>query len=374
MRGAAVGAALAAGSHQPIQPQYFDGDWTRRHNNHFSNRCCTRLRFRAPYNSVHVHFVGGCSRQVSSSAWYGWGITGLARLAGYRRRGHELVSDPVFKIATAANARWLVSEEIPSPVTFGWRDPVVLLPSRFPSLRAELREAILCHELIHVERRDWMFTLLEELVRAKLWFHPAIWWVLGEIQLAREQTVDQAVVEITRARGHYVDALLAMAGADAGNSGAQLDLAPAPLFLRKRHLKQRVFELFQEVRMTPFSGVRLMVTHFAAAAAIASACWVVSGAFPLSAAPQIVADAPGVSVETGDARLIHRGPVAYPLEALEKGVEGKVIIQASVDADGGLSDNTIVRCLPELCNAALDSLPGWRFDSHQANTTRAIST
>jgi beta-lactamase regulating signal transducer with metallopeptidase domain len=303
-------------------------------------------------------------------AWLG---VGLARLAGYRQRGHELASDPVFKIATAANARWLVSCEIPSPVTFGWRDPVVLLPARFPSLRTELREAILCHELIHVERDDWMFTLAEEMVRAVLWFHPAIWWVLGEIQLAREQTVDQAVIEITCARGHYVDALLTMAGAVSENSGEQLDLAPAPLFLRKRHLKQRVVELLQEVREAPFSRVHLIATNAAAVAAIISASWVVSGAFPLSAAPQIVADAPGVSVNTGDAKLLHRIPVAYPLEALENGVEGEVVIQAIVDADGGVSDDTIVHCPPELCDAAVDSLPGWQFDAHQANTTRSIS-
>ena len=43
--------------------------------------------------------------------------------------------------------------------------------------------------------RDWLFTVVEELVRAVFWFHPAIWWLLGEIQLAREQAVDREVVE-----------------------------------------------------------------------------------------------------------------------------------------------------------------------------------
>jgi TonB family protein len=301
-----------------------------------------------------------------------WLIIGLARLAGYRRRGHEMASDPVFKIATAVSVRWLVSEEIPSPVTFGWRDPVVLLPARFPSLRPELREAILCHEMIHVERRDWMFTVAEELVRAVLWFHPAIWWVLGELQLAREQTVDQAVIEITHAREPYVDALLAMAGAPA-ETPAELDLAPASLFLRRRHLKQRVIGLLQEVRMSPFSGTRLVLAQTGAMAIIVGACWLASGAFPLSAAPQLVADAAGVVVNTGDAKLLHRAPVAYPPEALEKGIQGHVVVQASVDADGELSEKTIVSCLRELCDAAVDSLPNWQFDAHQANTTHAIS-
>jgi len=300
-----------------------------------------------------------------------WLGVGLARLAGYRRRGREMSSDPVFRIATPGSARWLVSDEISGPVTFGWRDPVVLLPARFPSLRTDLREAVLCHELIHVERRDWMFTVAEELVRAAFWFHPAIWWVLGEIQLAREQTVDLAVVGITRARESYVDALLAMAGAVDAATGT-LDLAPATLFLRKRHLKQRVLELLQEVRMTPQSKARLIFTEAGAAAAIAAVCWLASGVFPLSAAPQFVADGAGVTVNTGDAKLVYRTPVAYPEDALEMGVQGQVVIEARVDADGAVSEKTVVHCPRELCDAALDSLPQWQFDRRQANTTRQI--
>jgi TonB family protein len=304
-----------------------------------------------------------------------WLMTGLLRLAGYRQRGQQLTSDSVFRIASPASARWLVSAEIQSPVTFGWRDPVILLPMRFTALQYELREAILCHELVHVERRDWVFTLAEEIVRAVFWFHPAIWWVLGEIQLAREQTVDEAVVEITHSRGQYVDALLAMASSATGMSteADPLDLAPAPLFLRRRHLKRRVFDLLQEVRMAPFSKVRLVLSQAVAAAAIVTACWMVSESFPLSAAPQLIADSDGVVINTGGAKLLHRTPVSYPAEALEKGIQGTVSVQAAIGTDGELSDETVVRCPPELCDAATDSLPNWRFDARQGKTKSIIS-
>ena len=94
-------------------------------------------------------------------------------------------------------AEFRICDDVSSPVTFGWRRPVVLLPARFPELDRRMQDAILCHELLHVERRDWLFTLAEELVRAVFWFHPAIWWLLGEIQLAREQAVDREVIERT---------------------------------------------------------------------------------------------------------------------------------------------------------------------------------
>src|SRR5581483_3290212 len=114
------------------------------------------------------------------------------RLRLYRRRSRLLES--------RGGVALLLSEDITSPVTFGALHPVVLLPAGFPALNPRVREAILCHELLHVRRRDWIFTLGEELVRTVLWFHPAIWWLLGQIQLAREQAVDREVVETTRRR------------------------------------------------------------------------------------------------------------------------------------------------------------------------------
>ena len=79
------------------------------------------------------------------------------------------------------------------------------------------------------------FTVAEEVVRAVLWFHPAIWWLISQVQLTREQVVDREVLDWTGSREPYMEGLLAISGA-----GAQLDLAPASLFLKKRHLNQRV--------------------------------------------------------------------------------------------------------------------------------------
>src|SRR5581483_6111843 len=160
-----------------------------------------------------------------------WLAAGFWKLRRYRRHSHPLSGSSPWRV----NADLRVSEDIASPVTFGYLNPVILLPAQFPDLDHAKQDAILCHEVVHVWRRDWLFTLAEELVRAVFWFHPAIWWLLGEIQLAREQAVDREVIALTRQRDEYVDALLAIAGAP-----VHLDLAPAPLFLRRRHLKERV--------------------------------------------------------------------------------------------------------------------------------------
>ena len=287
-----------------------------------------------------------------------WLCVGFWRLRRYRRHAWPLEN-------AGADAEVLLSAEISSPVTFGWRRPVILLPERFPQLSDAMQQAILCHENLHVERRDWLFTVAEELVRAALWFHPAIWWLLGEIQLAREQAVDCRVVQITQSRDPYVDALLEMAGAR-----PELDLAPAPLFLRKRHLKQRVVEIIREATMTK---TRWIAALAASVVFLAAACWLVTGAFPLSAAPQLVSDAPGVTVDIGGAQLMHRSGVAYPAAAIAKGVQGTVVVQVKLDDSGVVTDASIVSGPDELRKAVLQSVLNWHFAKDAAGGTRQVS-
>ncbi|HLK50660.1 MAG TPA: M56 family metallopeptidase [Bryobacteraceae bacterium] len=291
---------------------------------------------------------------VARAAWLAAGFRQLRR---YRRSSRRL--------ERRDGAELLLSADVSSPVTFGARRPVVLLPVRFPEFDARVREAILCHELLHVRRRDWIFTLAEEFVRTLLWFHPAIWWLLSQIQLAREQAVDREVVARTSAREEYVDALLAIAGAR-----AQPDLAPAPLFLRQRHLKQRVVSILQEVGM---SRTRLISSLAASLSVLAAACWMVTATFPLAAAPELVADSAGVSIDLNGATLMHRTPVKYPDGARARGVQGAVLVQLKIDASGNVADAQVLSGPEELRRAALQSVLNWHFTSDSAGSTRLMT-
>jgi TonB family protein len=286
-----------------------------------------------------------------------WLAAGLWRLSRYRRRSHPFGS--------RNGAVLLVSDAITSPVTFGALHPVVLLPPQFLQLEPKVREAILSHELLHARRRDWLFLLAEEVVRAVFWFHPAIWWLLSEIGLAREQEVDRQVVAKTRLRDEYVDALLAIAGA-----GRQMDLAPASSLLRRRHLKQRVILILKEVRM---SKTRLFSSMAAALGILAAAGWIATAAFPLSAAPDVASDSPGVAVDIGGAALLHRAPVVYPEAAREQSVQGTVVLQAAVDGRGNVTDAQVLSGPEELRNAALQSVLRWHFAPDPGARSRQVS-
>ncbi len=198
-----------------------------------------------------------------------WLVAGYAKLRGYRSRATPLAIEPL-PIARGARAAVYVSPEVSGPVTFSFRHPAVLLPSRWLDLDPARQNAILCHELLHVRRKDWVFHVTEEIIRALLWFHPAVWWLIAEIRLSREQVVDRMVVRLTGAKRSYIEVLLDFAGIDSP--------VTAPAFTHKRRLTRRIKSLLQEVSMTKSRSITSLASiTVCLAAAGAVAVW----SFPL---------------------------------------------------------------------------------------------
>ena len=238
-----------------------------------------------------------------------------------------------------------VSHDVSGPVTFGILRPVILLPETCLH-----NESVACHELLHVRRRDWLFTVIEECILSVFWFHPAMWWMVAEIQLAREEAVDREVVAMLNSRDQYLESLLGLAASQAG-----LDLVPASPFLRKRHLQKRIASLLKEVSMSRF---RLTSSLAAFAAALALAGWLSVRSFPLQAAPQEI-DSPNITVHAGSLPLLHRTPVIYPKEA--KGVAGTVVLELSLSESGAVKDARVISGPEELRKVALESVLEWHY-------------
>src|SRR5262245_39420526 len=160
--------------------------------------------------------------------------------------------------------RW--STDLQQPVTLGIFRPLILLPRRFDDLSNAGKCGVACHELLHVKRRDWLWTLVEAHTRAVCWFHPGVWWMVDRIQLLREQVVDELVVERTSSRREYLNALMTFA-----DSAPSMGLSSA--FVRRRHLKSRIHELLKESRMSfsrlavTMTALALLIGGFTAAAA-----------------------------------------------------------------------------------------------------------
>ena len=296
------------------------------------------------------------------AAWLAIGALALRRL----RRGASPAGLPeairAAQSRLGVRGRILIADRASGPMTFGLFRPVVILPSDVADLAPHIQEAITYHELIHVRRRDWLAGLAEELVRTILWFHPAVWWLVGRIRLSREQVVDREVIRFAESREHYVDALLVMA-----LRHSPLTLMPAPTFLRRSLLKKRVAHIMQETTMT----TRRLITSLAASTAVVGLAGVLAvRSFPLQA--QSAAAAPAgapVQVVRGGDHLLHGDLPEYPARAIDQKVEGDVVLDVAVDDRGEVSDVRVATGPDELRRAALESVLRWHYAKAAVSNT-----
>lgn len=285
-----------------------------------------------------------------------WFAAGLARLQRYRRRSTPLGIHP--PIPVRADIR--TSPDLASPVTFGFFHPVILLPDAWKQ-----NEAILYHELIHVRRHDWLFMAAEEFLRALLWFHPLIWFAIGQIQLAREQAVDREAVALTQSREHYLQTLLAIAASNSGLAIAP-DLAPAPLFLKKRQLQIRVASLLQEVTMSKF---RLNATLAALLSITLAAGWLAVRSFPLQAAEQESAQPTRLRIggNVQAAKITKKVNPKYPASAKENRIQGLVTLSVIIDKEGKVKEVELIGGHPDLADAAISAVRQWEYSTTLLN-------
>jgi TonB family protein len=318
--------------------------------------------FSVPWLEVGLAvLIGGIALRL---LWLG---AGLFRLRRYHNGGVVLGAGENdfedLRRGIAPEAEILFSDQVTSPVTFGMWNAVILLPESFRRLGLEARRSIVCHELIHVKRRDWGVAIAEEVVRSLAWFHPAVWWLLGQIQLTREQVVDDAVIQHTGDRNRYLDALLAIASLK-----LNADLAPAPLFLKKRHLRQRVESIVSGVTMTKRN---LLFPLAAALATLPVVIGIAAWQFPLRAATEATDD-PGVEVQLGGAKILHRTGVIYPDDVRAKHIYGTVLANVTVDDKGEVADVKIASGPAPLGKAVLQSVMNWHFELNSPNDPRTF--
>jgi peptidoglycan-N-acetylglucosamine deacetylase len=82
------------------------------------------------------------------------------------------------------------------PTVVGWLRPVILVPaSLLTGLPAQQVEALLAHELAHIRRQDYLVNLLQTMIETLLFYHPAVWWISGQVRQEREHCCDDLAVK-----------------------------------------------------------------------------------------------------------------------------------------------------------------------------------
>ena len=104
------------------------------------------------------------------------------------------------------------SDVVRSPIVMGIFRPLIVIPAELlDKLRADELELVLMHELAHVRRLDNLTLLLQRLVVALLFFHPAAWLCGRMLQREAEQACDDLVVNATGRPVSYACGLTSVA-------------------------------------------------------------------------------------------------------------------------------------------------------------------
>lgn len=326
-----------------------------------------------------------------------WLLYGVIRLARFSRAASAVETPEVAWVLEAelgASPRYIQQTGSRGPWTFGFFRPTIALPAGFDALVSAFQRSVICHELLHVKRRDMAVAFCEELAVAALWFHPWIWLLRARIRVAREQVVDGQVVALLENRDEYVRCLVGISGHDLAPHFSQAGAG----MLRPRELRARIDAMFQEVHMSrmrfAFAAFAFLVVVIATglagaaamplrAASLASAP-VSAESIPLLVSRFLITDgsstpiswraaAPPQAAPEAPRRQINTVYPEYPQDALERGIRGTVVVDITVNAAGEVTTAAVASGPQELRASAFKAALGLKYTKGSSTTAMKIA-
>ena len=129
-------------------------------------------------------------------------MTGVFRLARVASRAGRVQDDRWVSITRAVAKVYGLRREVvllqtDAPyllATWGVLRPRVLLPSHARDWPDDRIHAVLCHELAHIGRGDWLVQITAQALLTILWFNPLMWMACARLRRESEQACDDAVL------------------------------------------------------------------------------------------------------------------------------------------------------------------------------------
>ena len=134
-----------------------------------------------------------------------------------------------------------LSDEIDTPQVCGLRKPVVLVPAEtMATFTAEERKMTLCHELMHIRRRDLVLGWVPACAERLFFFHPLARFAAREYIDAREAACDAAAVRaLGVSAGDYGQMLVRLG---IGHAGPALAAGGSPFSTSSLKRRLRMLE------------------------------------------------------------------------------------------------------------------------------------
>ncbi|HZZ40939.1 MAG TPA: M56 family metallopeptidase [Acidobacteriaceae bacterium] len=263
------------------------------------------------------------------------------------------------------------SSRVFGPVTMGFLRKIVLLP---PGMLARLgeqeRSTVIAHEFAHIRRHDFLKNLLCEALLLPASYHPLVWFTRERVTASREMVCDRMAAEIT-GTAPYARSLLRLATALDGGLPTRL---PHTLGIFDTNLLERRLMQLTEKR-NDVRGVRRLAILTACAALGMATCGSalalrmhVNGAAALDHGAPAQPHGP-ISVKSSvmaGQRISGEMP-KYPEEAKKERIQGTVLLDALIGADGSVKELTVASGPKELQQSATDAVHTWMYKPYLLN-------
>ena len=172
-----------------------------------------------------------------------WSLARRASTVGDART-HALLDRALRVVSCHVRPQLLESTELSTAALIGWRKPRILLPTSAREWSDDELLGVLCHELEHARRNDWLSLIMERIAVAALWPNPLVHLAARASAGARELAADDAVFRAPVRVDAYASRLIAVArclntdarvaGAVALSSSVGIDSRVRALFEARR--------------------------------------------------------------------------------------------------------------------------------------------
>jgi len=158
-----------------------------------------------------------------------------------------------------------ISPTIDSPISFGWIDPIILLPIALVNqLTVKEIESIILHEWAHILRNDYLINIITSLVQVILFFNPFSYLLNKEISLQREIACDNFVMKASVEKLDYLNAIYKIAAGIAHKKAPISNNWTMGILNIPNELLYRVKTLTKTKRFNFIHSAQLILTTFIA--------------------------------------------------------------------------------------------------------------